>query len=376
LWVIAIAAVLVLLAAGCVGETTLSSVEQPEEFDVEMMIDPPTLAPPQHSSLTYSITDKATGKKVTQFEPVIGPNVLLHNIVLREDLEYFGHTAAQFVVDQSVSAITYFPTTGSYKVFAMYKPLGTPIQQFTGRIVSGQPNEEANLQEGGATAQLAGSLRFDRVGADEPVVAGEVQQLAFLVSEKGQVVSALWPFYGAPAHLWIADSEAEHLWHAYGKADSTVLLPTQTSTPASARTAGATRTGGTPTAARTVTASRTGTPVEQSGNTSGSGSPADPDMQSIPAGVLTDTTPPTLVPPLGASLATITSQPIPTLPPVQQTPLVSVLVTPPAVPPAVGYGPTLVFEHTFPEPGLYKVWLEVGYRNEIITTDWVVRVVP
>jgi hypothetical protein len=347
----AAAAAVTVLAAGCIGETTLSAVEQTEGYDVRMNMDPPTLNPPQLGSLSFDITDRATGDKVTQFEPVYGSNTVMHTILLREDLEYFRHNTASLVVQGGISVPANFPTSGSYKAFAFYKPIGGETQEFQGRIVSGEETHGANLQERGQETKLVGAMRIDRIGASVPVAAGRSQQIAFLVSEKGQQVTSLGPVYSAPAHLWITDAEGERLWHAVGKSDSRRLIPEATSTAVVGSGA-----------ARTPTRSGPGsTPAREEGES--------------PGGVLTETIPPTLVPELGAALATITAQPVSTLPPVQQTSLASVLESP-AVPPVIGYGPTMIFEHTFPEPGLYKMWLEVQHRNEVVTSDWVIRVAP
>ena len=79
------------------------------------------------------------------------------------------------------------------------------------------------------------------------------------------------------------------------------------------------------------------------------------------------------MPDVASALATITAQPIAPLAPVQQTAMASVFDTP-AVLPAVSYGPYVAFTHTFPEPGLYKLWFETSYRQHIMEVDFVVRV--
>src|SRR5687768_15963775 len=196
---VTVAAAVTAMAAGCKGETTLSALEQTAGYDVSMRMDPPTLNPPQLGSLTFDITDKATGDRVTQFEPVHGSNTVMHNILFREDLEYFRHDTASLVIEGQISMPAFFPSFVSYKVFAMYKPLGDEVQEFQGRIVSGDETHGANLQETGQDSKLVGAMRIDRIGASVPVGAGKLQQLAFLVSEKGQHVTSLGPVYGAPA---------------------------------------------------------------------------------------------------------------------------------------------------------------------------------
>ena len=62
------------------------------------------------------------------------------------------------------------------------------------------------------------------------------------------------------------------------------------------------------------------------------------------------------------------------MPPVQQTAQAGVLTTPEVLP-GVGYGPNLAFTHTFPHPGMYKCWIEVLYRGQVITASYVISVV-
>jgi hypothetical protein len=38
------------------------------------------------------------------------------------------------------------------------------------------------------------------------------------------------------------------------------------------------------------------------------------------------------------------------------------------------FGPTLAFSHTFPTPGLYKVWVQFARGGQVHTTAWVVPV--
>ena len=85
---------------------------------------------------------------------------------------------------------------------------------------------------------------------------------------------------------------------------------------------------------------------------------------------------PTLMPDVQAAVASRTAQPAATLIPAQQTALVSIVETPGAVVPGTGYGPTVAFTHVFPKAGLYKVWAEMQYRDQVITVDWVLNVAP
>ncbi len=39
------------------------------------------------------------------------------------------------------------------------------------------------------------------------------------------------------------------------------------------------------------------------------------------------------------------------------------------------FGPEIAFDHTFPSPGLYKIWAQVATNEgHVVTSDFVVRV--
>src|SRR5262249_26355768 len=85
---------------------------------------------------------------------------------------------------------------------------------------------------------------------------------------------------------------------------------------------------------------------------------------------------PTFAPDLANPLATVTAQPVPTFLPVQQTPMVSIGQTPGAVIPSIRFGPSAAFTHTCPTPGLYKIWVEINYRDQVSDVPWVINVAP
>ena len=158
------------------------------------------------------------------------------------------------------------------------------------------------------------------------------------MTERGAPVTALWPFLGSPGFLWVIDSDGNNFGVETGASE------------------------GHPYVAPSATAEATqSTPILSLPTQSPTGAPS-------PA--------PTLVPDLQAAVASVTSVPVPTLAPVQQTPQLSVVETPGAVVPSIGYGPTVAFTHTFPEPGYYKVWAEVLYRDQVIAVGWMLKVEP
>ena len=311
-------------------------------------MDPLTLNPPQLGSLTFEVKDNANGKVVSEFEPVAG--ALLHNVIMSRELDFFRHDAAQYLVINQVSVAAYFPRMGTYYTYALYKPVGASVQQFKSTIVSGSESAAAQLVEETSRSSRADSqvsivkvtngLSVSWVKGTEPIKAGQPSQLLFHITERGEPVTSLWPVYEAPAHLWLVDDQANEFAHLMGTAQSRVLLPSAT---------------------------------PGQGTTQAEGSSSQPIPRQVPAGVGTPMPVPTLMPALRDALATVTSIPFPTLLPVQKTPQGG-LSGVQDVRPAIGYGPDVIFTHTFPHEGMYKMWLEVKWRDAVVTTAYVVRV--
>ncbi|HKP54282.1 MAG TPA: hypothetical protein VJ183_16725 [Chloroflexia bacterium] len=339
--------VVALVVNGCTGATSVTSDGGSDNYSVDIAMDPPTLNPPQLGSLTFQVKESETGKIVNSFEPVA--EALIHNVIIRKDLQFFRHDAAQHAVRDQVSVAAYFPSSGTFYTYTMYKPAGAEVQTFKSTIVSGEAGPEARLVEERtlssradkdlSIAKVTNGLTVAWVKGSTPIKAGEASQLLFHITEQGQPVTSLWPVYGAPGHVWLVDDKVENFTHLMASAESRVLVPS-------------------------ATPAQKTTPDQLSSSR--------PILTEIPTGSGTPLPVPTLVPPLKAALSTVTAVPYPTLLPVQQIPQGGVGTQ--DVLPAVGYGPDLVFTHNFPHEGLYKMWLEVRWRDQVVTTDFVVRV--
>lgn len=314
--------------AGCAGNTTVEPQEEKSGFTTTVQIDPPVLNPPQRGTLTYGVEDNQ-GKPVTEFDAVSG--TLMHSILVHRNLLYFQHTVADRLVEDEASVPVYFPESGTYHAFALYKPVQAPLQTFRTTITSGEETEESEIVEDQTNAKVAYGVRVELLRAPEAIKVGQPTQLVFHVTERGQAVTNLQPIFEAPGHLWIFDDRAENLVNLIGTSAQRALAqasPEAETTPASAQTP-----------------------------------PARPEPERVP----------TFAAPIRDALRKIESEPRPTLLAVQQTALASILETPIAGS-SVAYGPDVVFTHTFGEPGLHKMWLEIFYRGRVITVDYVVDV--
>jgi len=268
--------------------------------------------------------------------PVWG--ALMHTVVIRSDLLYFRHTFTDQLVEAEASLPTYFPSVGKYYDYTQFKPGGGPLITFrssisTGDIVAAEPA----LVEDTNPVKTQGWLTFRLLKDSDQIKSGKPTQLVFNVTERGNEVQALTPYLEAPGHLWIVDDKGDNFAHLAGVSESRGM-------PAPGE--GAT----TPTAV----------PTEE---TEGATATAPP----VP------TYAPTFAPGIINAMATAGAAPRPQLAPVQETALSSILQTPEILP-QIGYGPDVAFTHTFPHPGLYKLWLEVEYRAEVIVVDYVLKV--
>ena len=313
----------------CNGPTVVDAPETVGNFKVDVSMDPHTLKPAQIGTLNYALTDLQTGKPVNSFTPIFGS--LVHNVLISRDLEHFRHTFTDLVVRDEVSLQAYFPITSKYTSYTLFEPEGSDLNVYTQTIQAGNEGDPPALTDDMAAVTRARhfGLEIEMFTGPEPIRAGQDSQIAFYITESGQPVTGLWPFLDEAGYLWMVDEEGGKFTWEIGTSATHTTSPT--------------------------------------------GSPAATENPSVTKAVPTST--PTIIPSLGDDLATRTAQPISTLPPVQETAQVSI-TEPQVVKPDTTYGPYVLFGHRFPEPGLYKMWFEFKYRNEVVDSDWVVRVEP
>lgn len=327
--------------SGCTDPTAVNYPATSGKYAVAVSMDPQRLNPPQFATINYKITDPSTGKPVTAFTPVDG--ALFHNVLISGDLMAFKHSYSDRVSDNQVSLATFFPQKGSYYSFGLFQPAGGDMQLLPGTVKTGEGAEPALTVDSTLAKTLTQyGLRVELFTGTGPIKAGEDSQLAVFVAEHDVPVDAIWPFLGAPGYLWTINSEGKDFGWETGAAVPHQFAPEATAT-------------------------------TEAGGTTSSSSPTPAAVQASATPVVPTAGPPTLAPGIDSALATRTVQPIVTLQPAQATAQVSV-INPSLVLPAVGYGPYIAFTHKFPEEGLYKIWIEFKYRNQVVTTDWVVQV--
>jgi hypothetical protein len=341
--VFAVGALMLATLSGCARLTSIDAQGQVGGFQTSFRVDPPTLNPPQQGTLTLGLTNATTKKPVTDFETVSG--ALMHAVLISRDLKYFHHTYTDnLVVDETASPKTYeaslptyFPVFGRYYAYMLFKPASAPVQVFKATISTGDVEGPApQLVEDSSPVKTVGWLTFELLKETNPIKSGRPTQLVFNVSERGNQVTTLWPYLDAPGQLWIVDENGANFAHLVGASEARGLPP-----------AGA------------GNAEATASPTEETGG-------ATATAQPIP------TYAPTFAPGVINAMGTV-GVPHQQLVPVQQTALASIMSTPESFP-TIGYGPNVAFTHTFPHAGLYKCWLEVYYRGQVVVADYVLNV--
>src|SRR5205814_447821 len=64
-----------------------------------------------------------------------------------------------------------------------------------------------------------GWLTF-RLLKESPIKRGKATQLVFNVSERGNPVTALWSYLGAPGQLWVVDEDGNNFAHLEGASEA------------------------------------------------------------------------------------------------------------------------------------------------------------
>jgi hypothetical protein len=353
---LAVGVIVAVSAAACAGPTNVT-VEQGEgPYTVTLNMDPSTLNPPQLATLNYTIGERATGKPVAAYTPVYG--ALLHNVLISKDLLHFQHSFTGRVSQGSFSVLTNFLVTGEYYNESVFQPQGAEVQFVRTEISTGSAEMRPSLVADPEIPKVSQGVQNNLLLGPNPVRAGQPAQLALYITEKGDPVTELGTILGGPGLMFVISEDGEHFAIEQGASPGRAAPAASRGTPGTVTTPAAGTATTVPT--RPATGSTPGAEQGQSGQQQAAG-------QIMPS--------PTLIPDVANALATVEAQPVATLAPVQKTAMSSVIETP-AVLPSVSYGPYVAFTHTFPKPGLYKVWFKTSYRQRDMVVDFVVRVQP
>lgn len=153
------------------------------------------------------------GSPVTGFETVHGEKT--HLIIVREGLDQFAHLHPTIGPSGELTVAHTFPTGGTYRLYADYRPSGGSPTVATGSIaVSG-----SSPAAGALAPDVPGEVRGDGLAAAvavAPVPSGHGVRVEFRVrDEQGRAVTDLEPYLGELGHLVFVSDDASRYVHVH-----------------------------------------------------------------------------------------------------------------------------------------------------------------
>jgi hypothetical protein len=192
------------------GMKLVIGIPDPEEFPVDLTLDPPSYRPNENVQLVFKISDPHTNKPVKKFEIV--HERLFHLFIVSSDLKYFVHDHPKFSPGTGEFRYdTKFPKPGMYRTLADFYPsTGTP--QLAPKTIF-VPGDGVSLEETKLTPDLAPQKSKNTevellIGHPE---AGSSSQLIFRVKP----ADGLQKYLGAWAHMLIASDDTIDLLHEH-----------------------------------------------------------------------------------------------------------------------------------------------------------------
>ena len=192
------------------GMTLVLGIPDPEEYPVDLTLDPATFRPNEPVQLVFKISDPRTNKPVKKFEIV--HERLFHLFVVSSDLKYFIHDHPKFSpADGEFRYATKFPKPGMYRTLGDFYPAaGTP--QLAPKTIF-VPGAGVSFEETKLTPDLAPQKSKNAevellIGHPE---AGSSSQVIFRVKP----AEGLQKYLGAWAHMLIASDDLIDLLHEH-----------------------------------------------------------------------------------------------------------------------------------------------------------------
>jgi hypothetical protein len=192
------------------GMKLVLGIPDPEEYPVDLTLDPASFRPSENVQLVFKISDPRTNQPVKKFEIV--HERLFHLFIVSSDLKYFVHDHPRFTPGTGEFRYeTKFPKSGMYRTLADFYPSsGTP--QLAPKTIF-VPGEGVSLEETRLTPDLAPQKSKNTevellIGHPE---AGSSSQLIFRVKP----ADGLQKYLGAWAHMLIASDDTIDLLHEH-----------------------------------------------------------------------------------------------------------------------------------------------------------------
>ena len=159
---------------------------------------------------------KRDGSRIERFD--ITHEKLLHLIVVSKDLSYFNHIHPVYVGGGVFEIDNDFPTGGSYRMIADFKPTGgDSVTKMTWVSLQDEPEEASPIVPSGDLVDTAdgvqAKLSIDRLGAKADTT------LTFELSDAatGEPIVDLEPYLGAIGHVVVLSEDGSRYVHVHAE---------------------------------------------------------------------------------------------------------------------------------------------------------------
>jgi hypothetical protein len=185
----------------------------PKPFTLDVKTQPGRLAAGQPTKLMLAVKERATGKRVTQFDEVHTER--MHLIIVRDDLGAFFHEHPAFNADGTFTHTFTFPTGGTWRLFGDTAPTGAGSQVIAATVrVSGAIGEKVTLTPQATPVVKEGGLTLALTTKELP--ARTMIPVTFTLKDAaGKPVTDLQPWLGAMAHLILIEKDAQTFVHSH-----------------------------------------------------------------------------------------------------------------------------------------------------------------
>ncbi len=197
------------------AKTGPPSAGSASSFKGEFTTEPRIVKAGEPMTMGISLSDKATGQKVTRFETA--HEKLMHLVVVSRDLSFFNHVHPDYSSDGTFKIRMTFTQGGEYRLYADVTPKGQGQHILTETLkVDGPGRSVVPLVPDRVLSKTVEGLAVT-LTLDPPVLKPGGTKLAFSLKDAktGKPVTDLSPYLGALGHCVIISEDTTEFLHAH-----------------------------------------------------------------------------------------------------------------------------------------------------------------
>ncbi len=187
-----------------------------KDYSVEMITAPAEIKPNSPLTLTFSITDKRTGKRVEKFRII--QEKLMHVIVLSKDLTYYDHIHPEYLGNGTFSVTTMLPKEGTYQLYIEYSPpdFFENVTIVSLKTNGAQSADDAHISVGAFDKHFASRYQV-KLSPEGPFRKNESVDFIYTLSDDktGKPLDTLEPYLGAFGHLAMVSEDGLTYVHVH-----------------------------------------------------------------------------------------------------------------------------------------------------------------